>query len=107
MWTSVYRFHWTFGLSLAAKKVGVCAMNPILFAMRRPVRTMMLGVALVSGGVFALNQADVVNVPSLPPKTYVYFGYVSAGLTQIKDYIVHQFESHFKRHEEGHHEEHE
>jgi membrane fusion protein (multidrug efflux system) len=106
MWTSVYRFRWTFGLSLAANKVGVCAMNPILFAMRRPVRTMMLGVALLSGGVFALNQADVVNVPPLPPQTYVYFGYISTGLMQIKDYLVHQFESHFKKDEEEHHGEH-
>ena len=34
-------------------------MNPIVFAMRRPVTTMMLVVALISGGVLALNMMRV------------------------------------------------
>ena len=34
-------------------------MNPIVFAKRRPVTTMMLVVALISGGVLASNKMRV------------------------------------------------
>ena len=48
-------------------------MNPIVFAMRRPVTTMMLVVALISGGLLGLTKMRVDIFPSLhTPKIYVY-----------------------------------
>jgi multidrug efflux pump subunit AcrB len=40
-------------------------MNPIVFAMRRPVTTLMLVVALISGGLLAFNKMRVDIVPSM------------------------------------------
>ena len=44
-------------------------MNPIVFAIRRPVKTLMLVVALASGGVLGLSKMQVdtfpVNAPNL------------------------------------------
>ena len=82
-------------------------MNPIVFAMRRPVTTMMLVVALISGGVLALNKMRVDIFPPLnTPKIHVYLDYIGTGAKQMKGYIVGQLESYFHKHEEQPHEEH-
>src|SRR5262245_1013243 len=92
----------------ATSHVGVSAMNPFRFALRRPVTTLMLVAAVTSGGVVALNQAQVVSVPFLnTPKVAGYLDYIGAKATQAKGYIVGQLESYFQKHEEqSHHEEH-
>jgi membrane fusion protein (multidrug efflux system) len=81
-------------------------MNPIVFAMRRPVTTLMLVVALISSGVLGLNKlrADVYP-PQKTPKIYVYLDYIGTSARQAKGYIAGQFESHFHEHKEQVHEE--
>ena len=82
-------------------------MNPTVFAMRRPVTTLMLVVALVSGGVLALNTMQVVILPPLnTPKIHVYLDYIGTRGKQVKGYIVGQFESYYHKHEEEPHQEH-
>jgi multidrug efflux pump subunit AcrB len=72
-------------------------MNPIVFAMKRPVTVMMLVVALISGGLLAVNRMRVDIFPSLnTPKIYVFlqFGGMSPG--QMEGLIVNQFEIAFQ-----------
>jgi len=82
-------------------------MNPIVFAMRRPVTTLMLVVALISGGVLGLNKvrADIYP-PQKTPKIYVYLDYIGTRAKQTKGYIVGQLESYFHTHKEEPHQEH-
>jgi membrane fusion protein (multidrug efflux system) len=80
-------------------------MNPLVFAMRRPIRTLMLLAALTGGGVFALNKAELINVPLLnSPKTYAFLDYVGTHANQIKGYVVEKFQSYFQKKEEEHEE---
>ena len=82
-------------------------MNPIKFAVRRPVTTLMVVVALIGGGVFGLKKMRADHYPpQKTPKVYVYLDYVEARAKQAKGYIVGQFESYFHKHEEESHEEH-
>ena len=82
-------------------------MNPIVFAMRRPVTTLMLVVTLVGGGVLGCSKMSVDTFPPLnTPKIYVYLDYIGTNAKQMKGYIVGQFESYFQKHEEQPHEEH-
>ncbi len=72
-------------------------MNPIVFAMKHPVTTLMLVVALVSGGGLALNRMRVDIFPSLnSPRIFVFlqFGGMSPG--QMEGLIVNQFELSFQ-----------
>jgi len=84
-------------------------MNPFVFAMRRPMTTLMLFGALIGGGVFGLNKmrADTYP-PRKTPKVYVYLDYLGAKAKQTKEYAVGQYESYFHKHktEEVHHENH-
>src|SRR5262249_38324151 len=55
-----------------ASRPGACEMNPTVFAMRRPVTTLMMVVALISGGALAYQRMRVDIFPSLNvPKIYV------------------------------------
>jgi multidrug efflux pump subunit AcrB len=72
-------------------------MNPIVFAMKHPVTTLMLVVALISGGGLALGRMRVDIFPSLnTPRIYVFlqFGGMSPG--QMEGLIVSQFELTFQ-----------
>ncbi len=72
-------------------------MNPIVFAMRRPVTTMMLVVALISGGLLGLFKMRVDIFPSLhTPKIYVYLDYVGMSPAQMEGFIVNQLELYFQ-----------
>src|SRR3954453_4053363 len=72
-------------------------MNPIVFAMRRPVTTLMLVVALFSGGVLALNRMRVDIFPSLnTPKIYVFLDYVGMSPDQMEGFIVNELELYFQ-----------
>jgi len=72
-------------------------MNPTVFAMRRPVTTMMLVVALISGGVLAYSRMRVDIFPSLnTPKIYVFLDYVGMSPDQMEGFIVNQLELYFQ-----------
>ena len=76
-------------------------MNPIVSAKRRPVTTMMLVVALISGGVLASNKMRLhILRPLNTPKIHVYLDYIGTNAKRMKEYIVGQFESYFQKHEE-------
>ena len=68
-------------------------MNPTVFAMRRPVTTLMLVVALISGGVLAYQRMRVDIFPSLnTPKIYVFLQFGGMSPAQMEGLIVNQFE---------------
>jgi multidrug efflux pump subunit AcrB len=68
-------------------------MNPTAFAMRRPVTTMMLVVALISGGALAYLRMRVDIFPALnTPHIYVFLDYVGMSPDQIEGFIVNQLE---------------
>ncbi len=72
-------------------------MNPTVIAMRRPVTTMMLVIALIAGGVLAYTRMRVDIFPSLnTPKIYVYLDYVGMSPDQIEGFIVNQLELYFQ-----------
>ena len=76
-------------------------MNPIVFAMRRPVTTLMLVVALVSGGVLGMSKLRGDIFPPLnTPKIYAYLDYIGMCAKQTKEYIVGQYESYFHKDKE-------
>ncbi|WP_406695623.1 efflux RND transporter periplasmic adaptor subunit [Singulisphaera sp. Ch08] len=81
-------------------------MNPIKFAVRRPVTTLMLVAALSSGVVFGLYKLRV-DIPKLnTTKIYTHLDYLSVHVTRMKGQIAGQLESYFHEHEEQPHEEH-
>ena len=72
-------------------------MNPTNFAMRRPVTTLMLVVALISGGVLGLNRMRVDIFPSLNvPKIYVFLDYIGMSPDQMEGFIVNELELYFQ-----------
>ena len=86
-------------------------MNPIVFVMRRPMTTLMLVIALISGGVFGLNKIRAATYPpGKTPKVYVYLDFVTEKAKHTKEYLTSHYESYFHKHKGGegevHHEEH-
>ena len=72
-------------------------MNPTVFAMRRPITTLMLVVALISGGALAFNRMRVDIFPSLnTPKIYVFLDYIGMSPDQMEGFIVNQLELYFQ-----------
>ena len=72
-------------------------MNPTDFAMRRPVTTLMLVVALISGGVLAFTRMRVDIFPSLNvPKIYVFLDYIGMSPDQMEGFIVNELELYFQ-----------
>ena len=72
-------------------------MNPVVFAMRHPVTTLMLVVALIAGGFLALFSMRVDIFPSLhTPKIYVYLDYVGMSPAQMEGFMVNQLELYFQ-----------
>ncbi|QEH34495.1 Cobalt-zinc-cadmium resistance protein CzcA [Aquisphaera giovannonii] len=72
-------------------------MNPIVFAMRRPVTTMMFVVALISSGLLAYSRMRVDIFPALnTPKIYVFLDYVGMSPDQMEGFIVNQLELFFQ-----------
>jgi multidrug efflux pump subunit AcrB len=72
-------------------------MNPTVFAMRRPVTTLMLVVALISGGALAYQRMRVDIFPSLnTPKIYVFLDYIGMSPDQVEGFIVNQLELYFQ-----------
>src|SRR5580658_5604562 len=72
-------------------------MNPTVFAMRHPITTLMLVVALISGGALALTRMRVDIFPSLnTPKIYVFLDYVGMSPDPVEGFIVNQMELYFQ-----------
>jgi multidrug efflux pump subunit AcrB len=72
-------------------------MNPTVIAMRRPVTTLMLVVALISGGVLAYSKMRVDIFPALNvPKIYVFLDYIGMSPDQMEGFIVNQLELYFQ-----------
>jgi membrane fusion protein, multidrug efflux system len=85
---------------------GICAMNPIVFAIRRPVTTMIVVGVVISGGVLASNtmRSEIVATVNTP-KINGYLDYAGRRAKQAKEYVVGRYESYFHKHEEEHKEE--
>ena len=72
-------------------------MNPILFAMRRPITVMMVIVALIGGGILALNQMRVDIFPAInAPQIYVVNNYAGMDPSQIEGIITNVYEQNFQ-----------
>src|SRR6201996_4236060 len=72
-------------------------MNPSILALRRPVTTLMLVVALISGGVLAFSRMRVDIFPPLnTPKIYVFLDYIGMSPDQMEGFIVNQLELYFQ-----------
>ncbi len=72
-------------------------MNPTVLAMKRPITTLMLVVALISGGVLAYNRMRVDIFPSLNvPKIYVFLDYIGMSPDQMEGFIVNELELYFQ-----------
>jgi multidrug efflux pump subunit AcrB len=64
-------------------------MNPTALAMRRPVTTLMLIVALISGGALAYNRMRVDIFPALNvPKIYLFLDYIGMSPDQVEGFIT-------------------
>ena len=72
-------------------------MNPILFAMRKPITLMMVIVALIGGGVLALSQmrVDIFPAPN-EPQIYVINNYAGMDPSQIEGFITNVYEQNFQ-----------
>src|SRR5580704_12971917 len=72
-------------------------MNPTVLAMRRPITTLMLVVALIGGGGLAYSRMRVDIFPSLNvPKIYVFLDYIGMSPDQVEGFIVNQLELYFQ-----------
>jgi multidrug efflux pump subunit AcrB len=75
----------------------MAASYPTVFAMRRPVTTMMMVVALVSGGILAYSRMRVDVFPSLNvPKIYAFLDCIGMSADQMEGFIVSQLELYFQ-----------
>lgn len=76
-------------------------MNPIAFAMRRPLTSLVLFVALVGGGVVGLNERRAgTGTPQNASMINVCLDYIGANAKKAKEYITSQLESHSGAREE-------
>jgi multidrug efflux pump subunit AcrB len=67
--------------------------NPVFFAMKHPITTLMMVVGLVCGGAMALSRMNVDIFPPLnEPRIYVFLQYGGMSPAQMEGLIVNQFE---------------
>jgi len=67
--------------------------NPVFFAMKHPITTLMLVLGLVGGGAMALDRMRVDIFPPLnEPRIYVFLQYGGMSPAQMEGLIVNQFE---------------
>ena len=72
-------------------------MNPIVFALRHPITTMMLVVALVGGGAMAVNRMRTDIFPPInQPQIFVFVNYGGLDPRQVEGLLVNQFELEFQ-----------
>ncbi len=78
-------------------------MSRTKFPMKRLVAILMLVVVVIGGVVFGMYKARV-EIPALnTPKIYAYLDTMGVRAGHWKVYLVHQYESHFGKHEEETH----
>ncbi len=71
--------------------------NPTVLAMRAPITTLMVIVALISGGFLAYKRMRVDIFPAMNvPKIYVFLDYVGMSPDQMEGFIVNQLELYFQ-----------
>jgi hypothetical protein len=72
-------------------------MNPIVFALRHPITTLMLVVALVGGGALALTRMRIDIFPPInQPQVFVFVNYGVYDPGQMEGLLVSQFELWFQ-----------
>ena len=72
-------------------------MNLVVFAMRRPITVVMILVALIGGGILALNQMRVDIFPAInAPQIYVVNNYAGMDPSQIEGIITNVYEQNFQ-----------
>jgi multidrug efflux pump subunit AcrB len=72
-------------------------MNPVAFAMRHPITTLMLVVALVGGGALAVDRMRIDIFPPInQPQIFVFLNYGGYDPGQIEGLLVNQFELEFQ-----------
>ena len=72
-------------------------MNLVVFAMRRPITVVMIIVALIGGGILALNQMRVDIFPAInAPQIYVVNNYAGMDPSQIEGIITNVYEQNFQ-----------
>jgi multidrug efflux pump subunit AcrB len=71
--------------------------NPIVFALRHPITTMMLVVALIGGGALAVDRMRVDIFPPInQPQVFVFVNYGGMDPGQMEGLLVSQFELWFQ-----------
>jgi multidrug efflux pump subunit AcrB len=71
--------------------------NPIVFALRHPITTLMLVVALVGGGALALTRMRVDIFPPInQPQIYVFLNFGGYDPGQMEGVLVNQLELEFQ-----------
>jgi multidrug efflux pump subunit AcrB len=71
--------------------------NPTVLALRHPIATLMLVVALIAAGGLAYSRMRVDIFPPLnTPKVYVFLDYVGMSPDQVEGFIVNQLELYFQ-----------
>jgi multidrug efflux pump subunit AcrB len=73
------------------------SLNPTVLAMRAPITTLCLIVALIAGGAVAFLKMRVDIFPALNvPKVYVFLDYMGMSPDQVEGFIVNQLELYFQ-----------
>jgi len=80
-------------------------MRTIVSSIRRIVTYLILIVVIVGGGILGLSKIRADSFPPLNTPESGYLDYIGERATQVKRYLVAQFESHFQAHKEEHHQE--
>jgi multidrug efflux pump subunit AcrB len=81
----------------AERSRGDVTMNPIVFALRRPVTVMMLVLALALGGIYSIDRMQKDIFPALnQPILYVVHNYGGMDPKQIEGLITNQYELYFQ-----------
>jgi len=71
--------------------------NPIVFALRHPITTMMLVVSLVGGGALAVNRMRIDIFPPInQPQIFVFLNFGGLDPGQMEGLLVNQFELEFQ-----------
>jgi membrane fusion protein, multidrug efflux system len=103
----MFRFDLEIGSFASMSHVGVCVMNAIEFALRRPFTVVVLVVSLVSVGVLGSSKMGVdIFTPPNTPKPAVYLGSIALGAGQMEGSIAGHDELSFHEQNEQPQEEH-
>ncbi|WP_240910915.1 efflux RND transporter periplasmic adaptor subunit [Paludisphaera soli] len=90
------------------KRFVLAMLGPFRFAVRRPITTLVLLVAVSSGAVVGASKLGVEVLPQpYSRRMHVYTDDLGATARRLKGYLVGQYERYFQKHEEeAHHEAH-